>query len=161
MSEFKSLLLRRTERSKCPPSPNTSRLIERAWRSRLESWPNEFALQIIYTDRDLRHHMSQWVAANQQPTCNFIPSRPRNADQRDMTVTTFRLLSKLLIESHTVRFLSGYRLELRLTCLVGSQIGCSRLLEGLRAIRVWRYHLPRAQLERISHRGRFSFKPFS
>lgn len=69
---------------------------------KLESWPNEFALQIIYTDRDLRHHMSQWVAANQQPTCNFIPSRPRNADQRDMTVTTFRLLSKLLIESHTV-----------------------------------------------------------
>ncbi|KAF6748115.1 hypothetical protein DFP72DRAFT_581320 [Ephemerocybe angulata] len=76
--------------------------IETDGESRLESWPNEFVLQILYTDRDLRREMSQWVSANAQPTCNFVPARLRASGQRDTILANFRNLSRVLNENHTV-----------------------------------------------------------
>ncbi|KAJ3536380.1 hypothetical protein NMY22_g6056 [Coprinellus aureogranulatus] len=78
--------------------------IETDGENRVESWPNEFALNILYTssERDIRREMSHWVSQTGQPTVNFMPSRMRGSNQHDTNIALFRNLSKVLIENHTV-----------------------------------------------------------
>lgn len=93
-------------KSECRPSAMLAAFIERPPpRSRVESWPNEFALNVLYTDseRDIRREMSHWVLQTGQPTVNFMPTRMRGSSQHDTNIALFRSLSKVLMENHTVR----------------------------------------------------------
>ncbi|TEB23309.1 hypothetical protein FA13DRAFT_1640082 [Coprinellus micaceus] len=78
--------------------------IETDGENRLDSWPNEFALDILYTgsERDIRREMSHWVSQTGQPSVNFMPAPLRGSNQRDMNITLFRLLSKVLMDNRTV-----------------------------------------------------------
>ncbi|RXW20554.1 hypothetical protein EST38_g5300 [Candolleomyces aberdarensis] len=77
--------------------------VETDGENRVESWPAEMVLDILYnTDRDLRREISQWVNSTGQPTCNFIPQRIRAQNMHNYNLSSFRNLSKVLMENRTV-----------------------------------------------------------
>jgi len=48
--------------------------------------------------------LQAWVHRNSPPLCTFIPERHRDANLNTVNQATFRSLSRILYETHTVRF---------------------------------------------------------